>query len=96
MPRAFYPSQDEEDDITRGYLYSERRLCGILKPIWNFCRNPWLDVSSAGQVRAKEIQGADAQRIYYDTHGNCADEPREGWMQGWFMTAPLLFDPTRG
>lgn len=96
MPREFYPSQDEEDDVTRGYLIPNA-------DVWNpetdleLLPDSWLDISSAGQVRVqKKYKARIPQRIYYDTHGNCSDEPREGWMQGWFMTAPLLFDPTSG
>jgi len=96
MPRAFYPSQDEEDDITRGYLIPNADL-------WNpetdleLLPDSWLDINSAGQIRVqKKYKARMPQRIYYDTQGNCSDEPRDGWMQGWFMTAPLLFDPTSG
>jgi superfamily II DNA/RNA helicase len=96
IPRTFYPSQDEEDDITRGYVIPNADL-------WNpetdleLLPDSWLDVNSAGQIRVqKKYKARMPQRIYYDTHGNCSDEPREGWMQGWFMTAPLLFDPTSG
>lgn len=96
MPRAFYPSEDEEDDATRGYLIPNADL-------WNpetdleLLPDSWLDVNSAGQIRVqKKYQARMPRRIYYDTHGNCSDEPREDWMQGWFMTAPLLFDPTSG
>lgn len=96
MPRAFYPSEDEEDDLTRGYLISNA-------DVWNpetdleLLPDSWLDVNSAGQIRVqKKYRGRMPQRIYYDTQGHCSDEPREGWMQGWFMTAPLLFDPTSG
>lgn len=96
MPREFYPSEDEEDDVTKGYLIPNADL-------WNpetdleLLPDSWLDVNSAGLVRVqKKYQARMPQRIYYDTHGNCSDAPREGWMQGWFMTAPLLFDPTSG
>jgi len=96
MPREFYPSEDEEDDVTKGYLIPNADL-------WNpetdleLLPDSWLDVNSAGLVRVqKKYQARMPQRIHYDTHGNCSNEPREGWMQGWFMTAPLLFDPTSG
>lgn len=96
MPREFYPSEDEEDDVTRGYLIPNADL-------WNpetdleLLPDSWLDVNSAGQIRVqKKYQARMPRRIYYDPHGNSSDEPRDGWMQGWFMTAPLLFDPTSG
>ena len=96
LPREFYPSEDEEDDVTRGYLIPNADL-------WNpetdleLLPDSWLDINSAGRIRPqKKYQARMPRRIYYDAHGNCSDEPREGWVQGWFMTAPLLFDPTSG
>jgi hypothetical protein len=96
MPREFYPSEDEEDDLTRGYLIPNADA-------WNpetdleLLPDSWLDVSPTGQLRVQaKYRARMPQRIYYDPQGNCSDEPREGWMQGWFMTAPLLFDPTSG
>jgi len=97
MPREFYPSEDENDDVTRGYLIPNPDL-------WNpetdleLLPNSWFDgINAAGQPRIqKKYQARLPHRIFYDAHGNCSDEPREGWMQGWFMTAPLLFDPTSG
>jgi hypothetical protein len=96
LSREFYPSEDEEDDLTRGYLIPNADL-------WNpetdleLLPDSWLDLNSAGQVRVqKKYQARMPQRLYYDKHGNCSDEPREGWMQGWLMSAPLLFDPTSG
>lgn len=96
MPREFYPSEDEDDDLTRGYLIPNA-------DIWNpetdleLLPDSWLDVTASGQLRVqKKYQGRMPRRIYYDRHGNCSDEPREGWMQGWFITAPMLFDPTSG
>ncbi|MGH7990787.1 MAG: DEAD/DEAH box helicase, partial [Limisphaerales bacterium] len=52
-PRAFYPSEDEEDDVTRGYLIPNADL-------WNpetdleLLPDSWLDVNSAGQVRVQK------------------------------------------
>lgn len=96
MPREFFPSEDEDDDVTRGYVIPNA-------DVWNpetdieLLPDSWLDVTSSGQVRVqKKYQSRIPQRIYYDRNGDCSDEPREGWMQGWFMTAPLLFDPTSG
>ena len=95
-PREFYPSEDDDDDSTRGYLIPNPEN-------WNpetdleLLPDSWLDVSSAGLIRVqKKYQGRMPQRVFYDRHGNFAEEPREGWMQGWFMSAPLLFDPTSG
>ncbi len=36
------------------------------------------------------------KRIWFDMDGQCSASPREGWQSGWFMAAPLLFDPTSG
>ena len=96
LPRAFYPSEDEDDDATRGYL--------IQNPdAWNpesdteLLPDSWLEAGPGGATRVqKKYRGRIPQRLFYDTQGNCSEEPRDGWRQGWFMTAPLLFDPTSG
>ena len=96
MPRGFYPKEEEEDDSTDGYLIPNT-------DVWNpetdleLLPDSWLEVAAGGQVRVvKKYRDRLPQRIFYDCNGNCSAEPREGWMQGWFMSARLLFDPTSG
>lgn len=36
------------------------------------------------------------QRIWFNETGEWCDRPRDRWQAGWFMSAPLLFDPTSG
>jgi hypothetical protein len=96
VPRGFYPRDEEEDDSTDGYLIPNT-------DVWNpetdleLLPDSWLEVAAGGQVRVvKKYRDRLPQRIFYDRHGKCSAEPREGWMQGWFMSARLLFDPTSG
>ncbi len=96
VPRGFYPKEEEEDDSTDGYLIPNT-------DVWNpetdleLLPDSWLEVAAAGQVRVvKKYRDRLPQRIFYDCNGNCSAEQREGWMQGWFMSARLLFDPTSG
>lgn len=96
LPREFYPSEDDEDDVTRGYLIPRLE-------VWNpetdteLLPDSWLEAGPGGVTRVlKKYRGRIPQRLFYDRHGNCSDEPRDGWTQGWFMIAPLLFDPTSG
>lgn len=95
-PRAFYPSQDEDDEATSGYLIPD-------PDVWNpetdmeLLPDSWLEIAPGGVLRVvKKYRDRLPQRIFYDRHGNCSAEPRDGWMQGWFMSARLLFDPTSG
>ncbi len=95
-PRPFYASEDDDEDSTRGYLIPNA-------DVWNpetdeeLLPDSWLEDGPGGKRRVvKKYRSRVPQRLFYDAQGNCSDEPREGFMQGWFMTAPLLFDPTSG
>ena len=54
------------------------------------------------QTRANGVKVPDSKKrayfprkLYFDEYGNCSEtEPMKYW--GWFMRAPLLFDPTGG
>ena len=92
-PREFRgKTEDEESGITDGYLI-------IGSDIWDsvddleFLPDAWL---------LKSRRGPDSKRkpyfpvkLYFDEFGKCSEtEPLKWW--GWFMKAPLLFDPTSG
>jgi len=92
-PREFRDkSEDDETETTDGYLI-------IGEDIWDpvddleFLPDAWL---------AKSRKGPDSKKkpffpvkLYFDEFGKCSEsEPLKWW--GWFMKAPLLFDPTGG
>ncbi len=91
QPRNFRENSEDETS-TDGYLI-------INEDIWNpeedleYLPESWL---------LKSKKGPDAKKkpyfpikLYFDEFGNCSEkEPLKWW--GWFMQAPLLFDPTGG
>jgi len=91
-PREFRESSEENEAATDGYLI-------IGEDIWNpaedleYLPDSWL---------LKTKRGPDAKKkpffptkLYFDEYGACSEtEPLKWW--GWFMQAPLLFDPTGG
>ncbi len=94
-PREFRESTgDEDDEITSGYLI-------IGEDIWNppddfeLLPESWLRMTKAGPVPDSRVKSRFPIKLYFDETGKCsATEPKKWW--GWFMSEPLLFDPTGG
>ncbi|MBX2977471.1 MAG: DEAD/DEAH box helicase, partial [Ignavibacteriaceae bacterium] len=99
-PREFnqkLPEEDEENyDI--GYLLFEDDSENIWdsSEIVNF-PDSWLKVSKNGEVTvAKDYKTKVPQRIYFDEYGNYSEKVESFQNKGWYIAAPLLFDPTGG
>jgi hypothetical protein len=93
MPREL-AEYVEDEETTDGYLI-------VGDDVWDpendldELPDSWFRFTKAGRVPAKEIAPRLPQRLYYDAEGNCSETtPLE--YEGWFMPAPLLFDPTSG
>lgn len=93
-PREFRQSSGESQDSTSGYLI-------VGDDIWDpsedleLLPDTWLRATKAGLVPRTEKKDALPVKLYFDELGNCSDiKPLKWW--GWFMKAPLLFDPTSG
>jgi hypothetical protein len=90
-PREFREST-EEAESTDGYL-----LLG--EDIWNpetdydFLPDARLRVTRVGIVAHPDKLAYFPSRIYFDKFGNCSDRESLKYA-GWFMPAPLLFEPT--
>ncbi len=94
-PREFREFADEDTDQTDGYLI----LGGdIWDPITDTENLPdaWLKRRANGTVDvASDYVRWLPTKIYFDELGHYSQkEPLRYW--GWFMPAPLLFDPTAG
>jgi hypothetical protein len=84
----------EDEETTDGYI-----IVGddVWDPETDFEELPdsWFKFSKGSRTPTKEIGHRLPTRLYYDTDGNCSETtPLE--YEGWFMPAPLLFDPTSG
>lgn len=93
-PREFREGSDEDDDATDGYLI-------IGEDVWDpvedmeFLPPSWFRMTKGGPVPQAKQKASFPTKLYFDEFGKCSDtEPLTWW--GWFMKAPLLFDPTGG
>lgn len=93
-PREFRESSDDDTEATDGYLI-------IGKDIWDlaedseFLPESWIRMTKAGAVPETKKKPYFPAKLYFDEFGNCSETTPLKW-EGWFMKAPLLFDPTGG
>lgn len=93
-PREFRSNSDEECPATDGYL-----LVG--DETWDpdtdleYLPESWLRITKRGVVPDSKKADRFPRRIHFDEYGICSDS-RLLKYSGWFMQAPLLFDPTGG
>ncbi len=94
-PREFRAAGDDDEDATDGYLI-------IGNDIWDpdqdldYLPDAWVRTRASGEkVPESKRRKHFPRQLYFDEYGNCSEtEPMKYW--GWFMQAPLLFDPTGG
>ena len=94
-PREFRAAGDDDEDTTDGYLI-------IGDEIWDpdqdldYLPEAWVQTRASGEkVPDSKKRAHFPRKLYFDEYGNCSEtEPMRYW--GWFMQAPLLFDPTGG
>ncbi|MGH9849547.1 MAG: DEAD/DEAH box helicase [Blastocatellia bacterium] len=93
-PREFRESSEDDTAATDGYLI-------IGNDVWNppddyqLLPESWLRMTKSGPVPDTKKKAFFPIKLYFDEWGNCSETgPLKWW--GWFMKAPLLFDPTGG
>ncbi len=96
-PREFRESTVDDDDETEtsnGYLI-------VGDGVWDMSEDcellpeSWWRMTKQGPVADSKKKAFFPIKVYFDEFGNCSDTmPMKWW--GWFMKAPLLFDPTGG
>ncbi len=95
-PREFLERESDEDSETQdGYLI-------VGEGIWNsesdmeLMPDAWVKANRQDIFSPrKDYAGRFPTKLYFDEFGNCSEgSPKRWW--GWFMRAPLLFDPTSG
>lgn len=91
IPREFREFSEEED-TTDGYLIIGDDIWDPIDDLENLPES-WLLKSKKGPNAKKKF--FFPIRLNFDELGNCSETRLMKWW-GWFMKAPLLFDPTGG
>ena len=94
-PREFRESGDDDEHAMDGYLI-------IGDEVWDPGQDlellpvAWVRTLVNGmKVPDSKRRGQFPRKLFFDEYGRCSEtEPMKYW--GWFMPAPLLFDPTGG
>lgn len=93
-PREFRESTGEDEDVHDGYLIIGDKVWDEAEDM-ELLPETWLRLTKAGLVPRTEKKAFFPIKLHFDEYGNCSEtEPKKWW--GWFMKAPLLFDPTSG
>lgn len=96
VPREFRMAGDDEDESsTDGYLFVGDDVWDPEADLENLPQ-AWVRTRKSGErVPEKKYIGRLPRKLFYDEYGVCSTtKPMKYW--GWFMPAPLLFDPTGG
>ena len=92
-PREFRETTDDEE-TSDGYLF-------IGAELWNLADDAemlpesWFRITKLGVVPDTKKKPFFPVKLWFDEFGNCSEVLEKKWW-GWFMKAPLLFDPTAG
>ncbi|MCX6938398.1 MAG: DEAD/DEAH box helicase [Verrucomicrobia bacterium] len=94
-PREFQERESDDDaDTQDGYLI-------VGEGIWDesdmeLMPDAWVKANKENAYSArKDYKHLFPVKLHFDEFGNCSETiPKRWW--GWFMRAPLLFDPTSG
>ena len=94
-PREFRAAGDDDEDVTDGYLIIGDEIWDPDQDI-DYLPEAWVRTRASGEkVPDSKKRAHFPRKLYFDEYGNCSEmEPMRYW--GWFMRAPLLFDPTGG
>jgi len=93
-PREFRESSEDDEEAADGYLFVGEDLWDPVEDL-EYLPSSWLRPTKNGLVPDSKKKPFFPTKLYFDEMGNCSEtEPLKWW--GWFMKAPLLFDPTGG
>jgi len=93
-PREFRDRTDDEEESTDGYLIVGNDVWDPVEDL-EYLPHAWLRITKQGLSPHSKKKSFFPKKLFFDEFGNCSDsEPMKYW--GWFMKAPLLFDPTGG
>lgn len=94
-PREFQEATEEQESSNDGYIIMGE---GIWNPEEDIAMLPdaWGRIDKKGDFKpAKDYTVRLPRQVYFDNKGNFSLK-RQYEYTGWFMPAPLLFDPTAG
>ncbi|MFZ4434738.1 MAG: DEAD/DEAH box helicase, partial [Microthrixaceae bacterium] len=93
-PREFRETSEEETDAQDGYLIVGDNVWDPENDL-DYLPEAWVRTNKKGTFPDSKKEPFFPSLLYFDEFGNCSDdEPKK--FKGWFMRAPLLFDPTGG
>ena len=100
LPREFRDIDEEEEGDDGEVSWDGYLLTG--DDVWSDddCEalpEAWVRQDKSGRYEPRpEKRERFPRQIWFDEMGHWNRKPTEGWQTGWFMSAPLLFDPTSG
>ncbi|MCX6170646.1 MAG: DEAD/DEAH box helicase [Ignavibacteriales bacterium] len=99
-PREFNHkiSEEEEESFEQGYIITadDSELIWDESQIGNL-PDSWVKQSKSGDIAVvKEYKDRIPQKIYFNEYGIFSDKDDSLPLNGWYIAAPLLFDPTGG
>lgn len=93
-PREFRERSDEESEAADGYLIVGEDIWDPLEDS-ELLPEAWVRQTKTGPVPDSKKKASFPTKIFFNEFGECSEsKPLKWW--GWFMKAPLLFDPTSG
>lgn len=92
-PREFRETTDDEE-TNDGYLFVGDDLWDLTEDA-EMLPESWFRVTKSGVVVDSKKKQYFPIKLWFDEYGNCSETKEMKWW-GWFMKAPLLFDPTAG
>jgi len=93
-PREFRVASDEDEDVTDGYLIIGEDIWDPLEDM-DLLPEAWVRQTRSKPVPDSKKKAFFPSKLYFNELGECSETKPLKW-SGWFMKAPLLFDPTAG
>lgn len=95
--KEFFSSEtDSTNEMEQGYLLPAINA-------WNpqtdleLLPSAWTETAPGGGLRVvKNYRDRMPRKVWFNAKGHFSTSEKEGFYEGWFMRAPLLFDPTSG
>lgn len=93
-PREFRSSSDDDSEANDGYLIVGEEIWDLLED-GELLPEAWIRQTKSGPVPETKKKAFFPTKLYFNELGECSETKSLKWW-GWFMKAPLLFDPTAG